>query len=164
MDSQQQASIVEPATEEERRTYQRRNIALESTDPIERRREYKKKYTEVVKDKPTHKNKHRNIVLTETDPVKRAAEYRRKYKAQLKVEAEVAAPLQFETRDHLAAALREALAAITTLPADGNTAAELIASTIFAHVRDNCYPNRGKVMVFKIMQQVNVWSRENPES
>ncbi|KAJ4453063.1 hypothetical protein PAPYR_12569 [Paratrimastix pyriformis] len=115
------------------RTYLKRNIVVEATDPIERRREYKKKYAEVVRESPAHRNKRRNIILTETDPVKRAAEYRKKYKELRKRESELEAPIKFESSD----ALAEALAAIQLdhklelhdMP--WSDAAELLARDVF---------------------------------
>ncbi|KAJ4454766.1 hypothetical protein PAPYR_10456 [Paratrimastix pyriformis] len=121
--------------DESPRSYQHRNIELESEDPMERRREYKKKYMESVKEdqqQTRHRNKRRNIVLTETDPVKRAAEYRRKYKELRKLESQTSPSVEYSSQEALASALKEAAAAIDTLPSDFNETADLLASTLFA--------------------------------
>ncbi|KAJ4452974.1 hypothetical protein PAPYR_12676 [Paratrimastix pyriformis] len=121
--------------DESPRSYQHRNIELESEDPMERRREYKKKYMESVKEdqqQTRHRNKRRNIVLTETDPVKRAAEYRRKYKELRKMESQTSPSVEYSSQEALASALKEAAAAIDTLPSDFNETADLLASTLFA--------------------------------
>ncbi|KAJ4455277.1 hypothetical protein PAPYR_9812 [Paratrimastix pyriformis] len=147
MQNEEQAAPVDIGAVDEDvgpRTYLKRNIVVEATDPIERRREYKKKYAEVVRESPAHRNKRRNIILTETDPVKRAAEYRKKYKELRKMESELEAPIKFESSD----ALAEALAAIQLdhklelhdMP--WSDAAELLARDVF----DNVLRNRQRHM------------------
>ncbi|KAJ4456109.1 hypothetical protein PAPYR_8801 [Paratrimastix pyriformis] len=119
------------------RKYQKRNIVVTASDPVERRREYKKQYSETVKEKPTHRNKRRNIVLTETDPVKREAEYRRKYKELIKREQAMEAPIQFTTVEELANALYTCRVEAIDVPQEAwSLVTHQLAQAVFDHVLD----------------------------